>query len=41
MSSIHQTHHRGQVHDQLSQTSLDPPSLDLIYFMRARERGEA
>jgi uncharacterized damage-inducible protein DinB len=27
----HQTHHRGQVHDQLSQTDVPPPSLDLIH----------
>jgi uncharacterized damage-inducible protein DinB len=25
----HQTHHRGQVHDMLSQTNVAPPSLDL------------
>ena len=25
----HQTHHRGQVHDQLSQIDVPPPSLDL------------
>lgn len=36
----HQTHHRGQVHDQLSQTPQfarpkEPPELDLIYFIRA------
>lgn len=31
----HQTHHRGQVHDQLSQTSVSPPELDLIYYLRA------
>lgn len=30
----HQTHHRGQVHDQLSQTVVPPPELDLIYFLR-------
>ena len=30
----HQTHHRGQVHDQLSQTEIAPPSLDLIYYLR-------
>ena len=30
----HQTHHRGQVHDQLSQTDLAPPSLDLIVYLR-------
>ncbi len=31
----HQTHHRGQVHDMLSQAGLSPPELDLIYFIRA------
>ena len=30
----HQTHHRGQVHDMLSQTDVPPPSLDLIAFDR-------
>lgn len=30
----HQTHHRGQVHDQLTQTEVAPPPLDLIYFLR-------
>jgi uncharacterized damage-inducible protein DinB len=30
----HQTHHRGQAHDLLSQTEVAPPSIDLIYFMR-------
>ncbi len=25
----HQTHHRGQIHTMLSQTSVAPPSLDL------------
>ena len=25
----HQTHHRGQVHDMLSQTEVPPPSLDM------------
>jgi uncharacterized damage-inducible protein DinB len=30
----HQTHHRGQVHDMLSATSVEPPALDLIYFLR-------
>ena len=32
----HQTHHRGQVHDMLSQTDVAPPPLDLIYFLRQR-----
>lgn len=32
----HQTHHRGQVHDQISQTNLAPPPLDLIYFLREK-----
>ncbi len=31
----HQTHHRGQVHDQLSQTEVAPPPLDLIFYLRA------
>jgi uncharacterized damage-inducible protein DinB len=30
----HQTHHRGQVHGMLSGTSVQPPPLDLIYFLR-------
>lgn len=30
----HQTHHRGQVHDMLSQTGIDPPPLDLIFYLR-------
>jgi len=30
----HQTHHRGQAHALLSQTTVAPPSLDLIYFLR-------
>jgi uncharacterized damage-inducible protein DinB len=30
----HQTHHRGQVHDQLSQTSVPPPPLDLLFYLR-------
>jgi len=30
----HQTHHRGQVHDQLSQTAVAPPPLDLVYYLR-------
>ncbi len=30
----HHTHHRGQVHDQLSQTPVAPPPLDLILFLR-------
>ena len=30
----HQTHHRGQVHDMLSQAGTAPPELDLIYFIR-------
>jgi len=33
----HQTHHRGQVHDMLSQTVVAPPELDLILFMRQEE----
>lgn len=29
----HHTHHRGQVHQMLSQLGQNPPPLDLIYFM--------
>lgn len=29
----HQTHHRGQVHDLLSQAGVAPPPIDLIYFL--------
>lgn len=35
----HATHHRGQAHDQLSQTAVAPPELDFIYFLRAAEGG--
>ena len=30
----YQTHHRGQVHALLSQASVAPPPLDLIFFLR-------
>ena len=30
----HQTHHRGQVHDLLTQTKVPPPSLDLHRIIR-------
>jgi len=30
----HQTHHRGQAHDMLSQTNVAPPPLDLLYYVR-------
>ncbi|HLI12223.1 MAG TPA: DinB family protein [Alphaproteobacteria bacterium] len=30
----HQTHHRAQVHDMLSQTLVPPPPLDLILYLR-------
>ena len=30
----HQTHHRGQVHACLSGTSVSPPPLDLMFFLR-------
>jgi uncharacterized damage-inducible protein DinB len=33
----HQTHHRGQVHGLLSQTAIEPPPLDLIFFIRKFE----
>jgi len=37
----HQTHHRGQVHDMLSQAGVEPPALDLIYFTRSAARDAA
>ncbi len=33
----HQTHHRGQVHDLLSATTVQPPSLDMIILIREIE----
>jgi uncharacterized damage-inducible protein DinB len=36
----HQTHHRGQAHDQLSQTAVPPPPLDLIYYLRESVTSE-
>ena len=30
----HQTHHRGQIHDLLTQTSVRPPSLDMHRILR-------
>lgn len=33
----HQTHHRGQVHDMLSQTEVPPPPLDYIYYVNEAE----
>src|SRR5690606_6436861 len=35
----HQTHHRGQVHGLLSHAGVEPPELDLIYFLR--ESGQS
>lgn len=32
----HQTHHRGQAHDMLSQTNVAPPPLDMLYFIRGQ-----
>ena len=29
----HQTHHRGQVHAALTQCDVEPPPLDVIYFL--------
>lgn len=35
----HATHHRGQMHALLSQVPSDPPSLDLIPYLRERKAG--
>jgi uncharacterized damage-inducible protein DinB len=37
----HQTHHRGQAHGLLSHTKVEPPSLDLIMFLREQDSGAA
>jgi uncharacterized damage-inducible protein DinB len=37
----HATHHRGQVHDMLTQVPVEPPALDLIYYLRDRPSGHA
>jgi len=29
----HQTHHRGQVHAALTQSGIEPPALDVIFFL--------
>ncbi|MCD8563136.1 MAG: DinB family protein [Alphaproteobacteria bacterium] len=34
----HQTHHRGQVHNVLSQMGRKPPALDLIFYRREQEK---
>ncbi|WP_374655280.1 DinB family protein [Dongia sp.] len=33
----HQTHHRGQAHGMLSGTQAQPPSLDMIVFLREEQ----
>ncbi|MDF1750535.1 MAG: DinB family protein, partial [Alphaproteobacteria bacterium] len=33
----HGTHHRGQIHDMLSQTSLAPPQLDEFFLRMDRD----
>lgn len=35
----HQTHHRGQVHAALTQSGIEPPPLDVVFFLD--ERPEA
>lgn len=35
----HQTHHRGQVHAALTQAGIEPPALDVVFFLE--EIGEA
>lgn len=30
----HQTHHRGQIHDMMTQTEISPPSLDMHRIIR-------
>ena len=35
----HQTHHRGQAHALLKEAGAEPPSLDIIYFLREEQSG--
>ena len=35
----HQSHHRGQAHDLLTQTTVAPPPLDFLLFLRQPECG--
>jgi len=37
----HQTHHRGQAHMILTSLGESAPELDLLYFQRLADRGEA
>jgi len=30
----HQTHHRGQIHNMLSQASIKPPQIDIPDFVK-------
>ncbi|HVG81001.1 MAG TPA: DinB family protein [Methylomirabilota bacterium] len=32
----HQTHHRGQVHAALTQSGIEPPPLDVVFFLSER-----
>lgn len=36
----HQTHHRGQVHNMLSQAGVNPPALDIINFTPDGRAGQ-
>jgi len=37
----HETHHRAQVHDMLSQAGIKPPQIDLLVFVRMQQRAAA
>jgi len=37
----HQTHHRGQAHMILTSLGTAPPELDLLYFQRLSDAGQA
>ncbi len=38
---VHQVHHRGQIHDMLSQTSVAPPQLDEFFLSQDAPRRAA
>lgn len=37
----HETHHRAQVHDMLSQAGIKPPQIDLLVLIRQEQRAAA
>jgi uncharacterized damage-inducible protein DinB len=36
----HQTHHRGQIHNMLSQAGIKPPQIDIPDFIETRNKNK-